>query len=127
MKNQTEAVDQFLEALEHPLKAEIEAVRSIILSADEQITEHIKWNGPSFCYAGVDRVTFNLHPADSIQLVFHRGAKVKSSEGFVFEDHSGLMKWVRSDRAVVTLKDMQDIEANRAALTDLVKAWIETD
>lgn len=126
MQNQTEAVDQFLEALDHPLKPEIEAIRSIILNADEQITEHIKWNGPSFCYAGVDRVTFKLHPPHSIQLVFHRGAKVKSTEGFVFDDASGLMQWVRPDRAMVTLKDMDEIEANQSALTDLVKAWIAT-
>ena len=44
-----ELVVEFLNNLEHPLKNEIEEVRKIILSVDEQITEHIKWNAPSFC------------------------------------------------------------------------------
>ncbi len=33
--------------LEHPLKAEIEALRDIILRAHPGITELIKWNAPS--------------------------------------------------------------------------------
>jgi hypothetical protein len=30
----------------------VEAVRKIIVSADKQIGEHIKWNSPSFFYSG---------------------------------------------------------------------------
>lgn len=126
MSNRSEQVDQFIKTLEHPLKEEIEKVRSIILDSDEQITEHIKWNAPSFCYQGEDRVTFRLHPADHIQLVLHRGAKVKDSKDFLYEDSTGLLEWVAKDRAVVTLVDMQDVEAKSTALSKAISQWVRS-
>ena len=89
MRDQTDEADRFLRDLDYPLKEEIVAVRDIILGADKEITEHIKWNAPSFCYQGQDRVTFKLHPQDGIHLIFHRGAKVRDAEDFNFEDSSG--------------------------------------
>jgi hypothetical protein len=94
MPNQTQEVDEFLDNLSHPLREGVIATRAAILASDEQITEHIKWNAPSFCYRGDDRVTFRLHPADRFQIVFHRGAKVREDSGdFVFEDDSGLLRF----------------------------------
>lgn len=121
----TESVNQFMVELAHPLKAEIEAVRAIVLSADAGITEHIKWNAPSFCYADEDRVTFKLHPPQRIQLIFHRGAKVKDSRDFAFEDTSGLLQWVTNDRAMVTLQNQDQIDTNREDLQVLVKNWMK--
>lgn len=125
MSNRSEEVDQFIKDLEHPLKEEIAQMRAIILDSDEQMTEHIKWNAPSFCYNGVDRLTFNLHARDRIQLIFHRGAKVKDSTGFAFEDSAGLLKWVAPDRALLTIQDKQDLEAKKAALVNVVSQWIK--
>ena len=42
------SVDAFMRAMDHPMKAEIEAVRQLILAADPSINEGIKWNGVSF-------------------------------------------------------------------------------
>lgn len=42
------AVAEFLRRLEHPLKAEIEALRRVLLAADPAVREGIKWNAPSF-------------------------------------------------------------------------------
>jgi uncharacterized protein DUF1801 len=118
------AVDQLVAALEHPLWAEIERLRAIILDANSGITEQIKWKAPSFCYRGDDRVTMKLYPASQIQLIFHRGARVKDTADFTFEDNSGLLKWAAKDRGVATLRNMAEIDANAAALTDLVNRWI---
>ncbi len=126
MSNRTEEVDQFMQSLDHPLKAEVEAVRGMILSSNERITEHIKWNAPSFCYEGEDRVTFKLHPQDRIQLIFHRGAKVKDGKDFAFEDSTGLLQWVAADRATVTLHDINDVQAKEAALIKVVHQWMES-
>ncbi len=126
MVNQTDKVNQFMSKLDHPLKGEIETVRAIILSANNEITEHMKWNAPSFCYQGEDRITFKLHPQDRIQLVFHRGSKVKPSEDFVFEDATGLLQWVTADRAMVTLQDMRDVEAKKDALAKVVDQWMRS-
>ena len=123
--NQSEAVNQYMEKLDHPLKAEIERVRELILGSDSQITEHIKWNAPSFCYQGEDRVTFRLFPAvDSIQLIFHRGAKVKASTDFAFQDESGLLKWLAQDRATLLFHDSNEIEDKSTLFKNLVSRWM---
>ena len=124
MPNPRETVDQFMARLDHPLKAEIETIRALVLGANTDITEHIKWNAPSFCVGGDDRVTLKLHPPSKIQVVFHRGAKVKAREGFVLEDDSGLLKWAAVDRAIATFVDMQDIETKRETFTRLVDRWV---
>lgn len=47
------AVDEFMAKLDGALRAQMGAVRSVILSADRRITEGIKWNAPScYCHDG---------------------------------------------------------------------------
>jgi hypothetical protein len=90
MPNESPEVIEFLRELSHPLKHGIVDLRAAVLASDEQITEHIKWNAPSFCHHGDDRVTFRLQPGDRLQLVFHRGAKARAdSDEFSFEDGTG--------------------------------------
>lgn len=124
MANQS--VDQFMEDLDHPFKAEIETIRRLILAVDSEITEQIKWNGPSFCYAGDDRITFRLHPPKYIQLIFHRGAKVRTDvREFSFTDSTGLIKWITKDRGTVTFKDHHEMGSRKADLKLLVDRWIK--
>ena len=118
-------VQAFLRGLKHARKDEVEAVREIILSAHPGITERIKWNAPSFCIDGDDRITFRLQPGDRVQLVFHRGARTRDDAAtFSFEDGSGLLEWVARDRALVTFEDLDDVKAKRAAFKDLVRRWM---
>jgi uncharacterized protein YdhG (YjbR/CyaY superfamily) len=127
MPNRSQEVDRFMSGLDHPLKEGVEQLRTAILDSNDQIMEHIKWNAPSFRYAGEDRVTFRLYPEDRAQLVFHRGSKVKiDAEDFAFEDDTGLLRWVADDRAVVALQDVKDTEAKQRALVDIVNRWVET-
>jgi hypothetical protein len=65
-----------------------------------------------------------LHPTSQIQLIFHRGARPKDSTDFTFEDSSGLLKWAAKDRGAATFRNMAEIEANEAALADLVNRWV---
>jgi len=125
MCNDQAAVDRFLQALHHPLKGEIERIRRIILGAHEGISEHIKWNAPSFCYGGDDRITLKLHPLTSVQVVFHRGSKAKESANFKFEDSTGLIKWVARDRGTITFRSMDDVLAHEADLAKLAKQWMD--
>jgi hypothetical protein len=117
-------VDAFMGELVHPLKEEIETARKLVLGSAPGITERIKWNAPSFCYQGDDRVTFKLHPKDGVHLIFHRGAKPRDTEDFVFEDGTGLLKWVAKDRAIVTFSGMKEIVAAKRALKTVVKQWM---
>ena len=125
MAKSADEVGQYMAALEHPLKAEIETVRAAILASDKAITERIKWKAPSFVHGGDDRVTFRLAPKGIFQVIFHRGAKVKDTAGFTFEDDSGLVEWLAPDRGVVTLKDTKDVKAKKAALVKLVGRWMK--
>ncbi|HSF46597.1 MAG TPA: DUF1801 domain-containing protein, partial [Chitinophagaceae bacterium] len=54
------SVDGFIRKLDHPLKDVVVKLRSIILDTDPKLTEQVKWNAPSFCYNGDDRITMNL-------------------------------------------------------------------
>jgi uncharacterized protein (DUF1697 family) len=117
-------VEGFMSSLDHPRKAEIEALRKIILGVDRRIEESIKWNAPSFAI-GEHFATFKLRPAETIQVVFHTGAKVKPGGGAIeIDDPRGLLKWAAKDRCVATLTDLADIRAKKAAFQTIVKQWI---
>jgi hypothetical protein len=118
-------IDRFLAELDHRLKAGVEQLRAVILATDPGITEHLKWNAPSYRFGGEDRVTFRLQPRDQLQLVLHRGARVRAdSADFVFTDPTGLVDWRSPDRGVVTFPDLASVAAAQAAVPVLVAAWI---
>ena len=115
--SRTDKVDEFLENLSHPLKAEVEALRSIIKGVNKNINEEIKWVAPSFNYKGEYLVTFNLRDTKRIHLVFHNPkiSKVKSS----------ILEGDYVDRRMAYFADMKDVKAKRSllekALKDLIK------
>lgn len=119
-------VTTFLDDLQHPLRAEIELLRRVILNAHESITENIKWNGPNYCFEGKDRITMRIHPPRQIQLIFHRGVKKQAQpERNLIEDHSGLLLWKEHDRAVATFKDLSSIKSAEHALIDIINKWVK--
>ena len=122
----TEQVKEFILATKHPLKKAVEEIRAVILGADKGITEHIKWNAPSFCFDGDDRITFNLSKADRILLIFHRGAKVKESKRKdpLFEDTTRLLEWLAPDRAVLKFQTIEEVAGKKSALKKVVKQWL---
>ena len=115
--SRTDKVDEFLENLSHPFKAEIEAVRSIIKGVNKDINEEIKWNAPSFNYKGEYLVTFNLREQKHIHLVFHNPhiAKVKSK----------LLEGNYVDRRMAYFADMKDIKAKQPLLEKVLKDLIK--
>lgn len=122
----TQQVEEFLSNLEHDLKEEINEVRKIILSVNDQIDEHIKWKAPSFCFEGEDRITFNLRGKGFFRLIFHCGSKVKEVDMTPFFNHTtDLLEWVSNDRAVVTFYDENDVKAKESKLKEIVTKWIE--
>jgi hypothetical protein len=126
--NNSGEVDAFMANLDHPLKAGVEQLRSAILASNNDVSEHVKWNAPSFRYDGEDRVTFRLRPGDRLQLIFHRGAKVRSDRAeFTFQDPTGLMAWLAPDRGVVTLPDLETIQSQQAAVVALVNQWVRAE
>ena len=119
------AVTSFLNDFDHPLRNQIAAVRQAILDVGPQIGEGVKWNAPSFRTTEYF-ATFNLRARDSVQLIFHLGAKVRDipAEGLAIADPRGLVKWLAKDRCLVTLGNAAGVSANQVALRDLVVEWI---
>ncbi|MBL8089979.1 MAG: DUF1801 domain-containing protein [Anaerolineales bacterium] len=115
--SRTDAVDKFMLELSHPLKAEIEALRSIIKGVDKDINEEIKWKAPSFNYKGEYLVTFNLRDTRRIHLVFHNPmiAKVKSD----------LLEGDYKDRRMTYFSNMKDIKAKQTAFVKAIKDLIK--
>jgi uncharacterized protein YdhG (YjbR/CyaY superfamily) len=115
--SRTDKVNEFLRERNHPLTAEIEAVRSMIKGVNKDIHEEIKWNAPSFNFKGEYLVTFNLREEKRIHLVFHNPqiSKVKSK----------LLEGDYKDRRMAYFADMKDVKAKKPmlekALKDLIK------
>ncbi len=118
-------VDLLMTYLIHPLKAEIESVRALILSVDKGITEAIKWNAPSFHFKDYF-ATIHIKATDCVQIIFHLGAKNKdkAAENAGIADPMGLLQWLGKDRATVKLADAQEIKEKQAALKSIVEQWI---
>lgn len=122
-----EQVTRFIAALEPALGHTVETIRQLILGTDPEIGERIKWNHPSFYYAGEVKdfdpktyareiAVFNLHKG-RILLVFPSGAKI--------DDPSGLLEGDYKDgRRIILFKDAEDVAAKKAALQQVVKEWV---
>ena len=115
--SRTDRVEEFLRELSHPLKAEVEAVRSIIKGVNKDINEEIKWKAPSFNYKGEYLVTFNLWEEKRIHLVFHNPqiSKVKSN----------ILEGEYKDRRMAYFTDMSDIKSKKPALEKALKDLIK--
>ncbi|MBB3836916.1 hypothetical protein FHS57_000898 [Runella defluvii] len=124
MKN-TE-VTKFLDEQNHLFREEIEQVRSYILSANPDLTENIKWNGPNYCVGNADRITMRIQPpTKQVQLIFHRGvSKQAQPEDKLIANKSKRLVWKENDRAIITFKSLEDIENGKSELIEIVNEWI---
>lgn len=122
-------VNKYMKALKHPLVEVVEALRQIILKAHSDVGEEIKWNAPSFFFAGEMEpsdpklykrylVVFNLFRKDCIRLVFWGGAQVK--------DRSGLLEGRYADgRRLAMFHNMDDVKSKGNALRNVVRRQIK--
>ena len=117
-------VADWLDALDQPTRAAIDALRAVVRNSGAALSEEIKWNAPSYAHEGRDRVTLGVEPRGGYRIVLHRGAKVADTAAFHFEDPDHLAVWPSPDRGVVRLADQSEIEAKSDALTRLIARWI---
>jgi hypothetical protein len=121
-------VDAYMGKLKHPLAKVVEDLRQIILSTDKEIGEEIKWNAPTFFYAGEMKptnpkeyrryiVVFNLFKKDCIRLVFPSGAKVK--------DASELLEGEYADgRRLAMFYNSKDVKSKEKNLRAVITKWL---
>ena len=120
-------VTDFLNDLNHPFIKEIEQLRNCILSANKNISENIKWNGPNYCIDNEDRITMRVQPpTKQVQLIFHRGAKKKEQpKDKLIANKSKMLVWKENDRAIATFKSLQEIENGKTELVTIINDWIK--
>ena len=68
---------EFLSKFHDERKPLVEAVLKAIVEECPDLSETIKWNAPTFCDEGEDRMTIMLHKKDRVGLILHTGAKPK--------------------------------------------------
>ena len=114
--NNTRKVDEFMSKLEHPLKAELEAVRSIIVNANPKIEEDVKWGGTSFFYKE-DLATFNPRIKNYVALIFHKGELLNIKSDFLENASKG--------KVYAKFYTMYQVTANKELIEKMVNAWVE--
>lgn len=114
--NHNPKVDEFLASKGHPLTAEIQRVREIIMQADDRMEETIKWSAPTFMYKG-NMASFFMNSKKQVSLMFHKGAILPNAQGLLQGD--------AKEGRTAKFKDLEDIEAQKDALESVVKEWIE--
>lgn len=115
--SRTDKVDEYMIALRHPLKDEVQLVREIIKGVDKNISEEVKWNAPSFSYKGEYLVTFNLRNPAHIHLVFHNP--------LIPQVKSKLLEGDYIDRRMAYFVDRQDVVAKKSALEKVIKDLVK--
>jgi hypothetical protein len=125
------ATTMLLDAHEHPLRKEIDALRAIILRVDPSISEGVKWNTASFRTTSRNTAGWfaTLNGPKQVKepmMILHAGAKAK---GIVLKDRiadpDGMLKWLGNDRAQIVFKDVKDITAKQQKLRAIVSSWIK--
>ena len=105
----------------------LEALLKAINEECPDLSETIKWNAPTFCDEGKDRMTVMLHKKDRIGLILHTGAKPKEDKKGLplYQDDTGLLEWSSNIRAIITFTDLADFLSKRNLFKKAVKRWIE--
>jgi len=121
-------VESFLRELVHPMKAEVAALRRIVLGVSPTIREGIKWNSPSFRTSEFF-ATLHLRARDGqphVWLILHTGAKGRPGAKSAprIDDPSGILEWLAKDRCLLSFADRRELRARRAALEHIVRQWI---
>jgi hypothetical protein len=124
MKNYL-TVDEFLSDLTDDRRGQVEDLRSIIKAVNPELTEHIKWNSPSYMLDGEDRITFNMHYPDQTMIVIHMGATRKETKKAdpIMNDETGLIKWNSNIRGTLAFRSLDDIARSKADIIKVLSAW----
>jgi len=118
---------EFLSNFDDDRKPLVEAVLKAISEECPGLTETIKWNAPTFCDNGKDRMTIMLHKQDRVGLILHTGARPKEDKKAppLFEDDTGLLEWNSNIRATITFRGPADFSSKRNLFKMAVRRWVE--
>lgn len=122
-----QAVTEYIRKLPPSVAKSVVYLRKVILSADKEVGEHIKWNSPAFYYTGEikpfdpkeykrDIMVMNLRNKE-ILLVLPTGGKLKNSYGLLEGEYA-------DGRKLIRFKDLDDIKAKEKSLVSIIQEWV---
>lgn len=119
-------VEEFLTDLSDERQQQVQALRALIKTTHPELTEHIKWNAPSYVLDGEDRITFNMHYPDQTMILIHMGATRKENKKAdpIMKDETGLVEWNSDIRGTVSFSSLDEIANSQADLTKILNAWL---
>ena len=126
--SEPDKVDAYMQKLKHPLKDVVASLRKTILSTDQEIGEEIKWNAPTFFFAGEMKpsdpkkykrylIVFNLYQKDCIRLVFPSGAKISGASGFLQGDYA-------DGRRLAFFHNLDEVRTQTKPLQQAIRKWL---
>ncbi|MCG2784604.1 MAG: DUF1801 domain-containing protein [Anaerolineae bacterium] len=104
----------------------VAALLAAIVEACPGLSETIKWNAPTFCDNGKDRMTIMLHKKERVGLVLHTGARPKEDKNapHLYADESGLLDWNSNIRATISFFALDEFLSKREQFKKVVKRWL---
>jgi uncharacterized protein YdhG (YjbR/CyaY superfamily) len=123
----TEQVEQYIAKLPKEIQPTIEYLRQFMLSIDENIAEHIKWNSPAFYYSGEmkefdpkeykrDILVMNIRK-DKIMCVLPTGMNIKNNIEILEGDYT-------DGRRIINFKNLDDLKQKETRLKEAIKEWL---
>jgi uncharacterized protein YdhG (YjbR/CyaY superfamily) len=109
-------VDAWFARYDNPMKDVVQRIRTIILAADPRVEECIKWQAPTFTFAG-NLASFFPRSKQHASLMFHQGAQIPGS-------HPRLEGSGGSGRTL-KLGSVAEADAARGDLERIVRAWCD--
>ena len=109
-------VDAWFASYDNPQKELVLAVRDVVLRADDRVTETIKWQAPTFVYAG-NIASFYPRSKKHVSLLFHQGASLP--------DPVGILEGSGDTSRVAKFVDAGELAAKTGALQGVVRAWVD--
>ncbi len=122
-----ELVSQHIEKLPLDIRSAVEYLRQVILSTDNEIAEHIKWNSPAFYFSGEmkhfdpkeykrDLLVMNLRK-DKIMCVLPTGMRIQKNTELLEGEYP-------DGRRMISFKHLDDIKQKEQKLKDTIREWL---
>jgi hypothetical protein len=126
--NDPQGVTDFIQKMDAPFAELLEAVRQLILGADNEVGEQVKWNSPAFFYTGEmklfepkeykrDIVVINARKGVAL-LVFPTGAVINDTTGLLEGDY-------KDGRRMITFRTLDEVKRKGKDLQKVIKAWLK--
>jgi hypothetical protein len=123
----SEQVTEYIAQLPQEIQASVEYLRQVMLSINDEISEHIKWNSPAFYYSGTMKA-FNAKEYKSDILVMNlRKEKIMCvlPTGIYLTKNTEILEGNYTDgRRLINFQNVEDIKAKESIFRKTIQEWL---